>query len=90
MRLMPNMMLQIDELEKMTSSVEIRSSKAKAGACIYYPERSCSAPKMKFRICQTCPRCASLIPKSSLRALFNHIKRLAILLMNMMGGQASK
>jgi len=82
--------LPINELEKMAPSVEIRSLKTKARACIYYPERSCSAPKIKFKICQTCPRCASLLKINGTRALFNYIRMFAILLMRMMGGQSSK
>lgn len=81
---MENKILPIGELEKMAPSVEIRGLKTKAVACIYYPERSCSAPKIKFKICQTCPRC---VPS---RALFNYIRMFAILLMRMMGGQSSK
>jgi hypothetical protein len=82
--LMLNKILQIDELEKMVPSAEIRGLKTKAVACIYYPERSCSAPKIKLKICQTCPRC---VPS---RALFNYIRMFAIFLMRMMGGQSSK
>jgi len=87
---MLNIVLQIDELEKMAPSVEIRSSKAKVRACIYYPERSCSAPKIKFGICQTCPRCAASLKIKGTRALFNYIRMFAISLMRMMGGQSSK
>ncbi len=82
---------QIEELEKAVANGRISLLKPKTAVCIYYPEVSCSAPKMKFKICLTCPRCMSVpLPKGNLGALFNYIKMFAIFLMNMMGGQASK
>ena len=60
------------------------------GACIYYPEVSCTAPKLQFKICRNCPRCAQFVRTNVERSLFQHIKAYAISLLNKMNVQTSK
>ena len=59
-------------------------------ACIYYPEVSCSSPKLQFKICRACPKCARFVQVNVERNLFQHIKAYAISLLDKMNIQASK
>jgi len=58
--------------------------------CLYYPEATCSAPKLQFKICRGCPRCAQFVKVNVERNLFQHIKAYAIFLLQKMNIQASK
>lgn len=75
----------VKELKQALSNDEVKLRRADRHACVYYPEARCEAPRMRFGICRTCPRCASSSNKQIVRDLFNRIKALAIMLMRQMG-----
>jgi hypothetical protein len=80
----------IEETSQAVANEEIRLRKASGRACIYYPEVICTAPKLQFKICRSCPRCAKFIQNNVVRSVFDHIKSLAISLLERMDVQFSK
>jgi hypothetical protein len=78
------------EIDKIFARRETALRLARSQQCIYYTGIKCSAPKVKFKICLSCPRCAALLKQSAMQIMFGHIKNAAALLMSLMSGQASK
>lgn len=72
------------------ASEDLRLRKAGGRICIYYPEVICTAPKLQFNICRTCPRCAMYVRKNVVRSVFDYVKSLAISLLKSMDIQLSK
>jgi uncharacterized membrane protein YgcG len=66
-------------------SQEAKTQNLSGKHCIYYPEAKCSAPKLQFKLCRTCPRCENFVRANVIRSLFRAIIALAILLMKSMG-----
>lgn len=78
----------IDETNQALISRGIGRKKTGCKVCIYYAEITCSIPKLKFRICQGCPRAVGLVKKNAAQALFKHIRSFAISLLNILPGQS--
>ncbi|MBU1026093.1 MAG: hypothetical protein KKA31_00010 [Candidatus Margulisbacteria bacterium] len=82
--------IRIEQTNQTVNNEKIRLQKFGAKACIYYPEVSCSAPRLKYKICRACPRCGLYVRQNVVKSLYNHIKSLAISLMRRMDVQLSK
>ncbi|MBU0672453.1 MAG: hypothetical protein KJ732_05450 [Candidatus Margulisbacteria bacterium] len=80
----------IDETSEAAASQEIGLSKLGGKPCIYYPEVSCRAPKLRFKICNGCPRCQQFAQQNVVKSVFNHIKSFAVSLLATGFNQSSK
>ena len=80
----------IDEAKQAILSQEVKTQKLKGRVCIYCPDIICTAPRLQFKICRTCPRAAQYIRKNAIRSIFDYIKSLAISLLKSMDIQLSK
>jgi hypothetical protein len=80
----------IEEANRAAVGQEVRMQKLKGRACIYFPEMVCTAPRLQFRICRTCPRAAQYIQKNVLKSIFDYIKSFAISLLKSADIQLSK
>jgi hypothetical protein len=67
----------IDEVTQTNFNHAAGVQKLKGKSCIYYPEAGCSAPKLQFRICRSCPRAEQYIRKNILTSLYNYVKSIA-------------
>ncbi|MFC1571346.1 hypothetical protein ACFL31_02190 [Candidatus Margulisiibacteriota bacterium] len=72
----------IDEANQTTVSQEVRMKKLGGKVCLCYPKIMCTAPTFKFAVCKTCPRAALFFKKNAVSSLFERIKAMAIMLMN--------
>ena len=82
--------LKIDETSQAAVNESVGLHKFQGKGCIYYPERPCSAPKLQFKICRGCPRAAQFIQNNIIRSVFDHVKSMAISLLEGMNFQLSK
>ncbi len=80
----------IEEKAQANISEGIDLRRAGHKACIYYPEVTCAAPRLQFKICRGCPKCARFVRVNVERSLFQHIKAYAISLLDKMNVQTSK
>ena len=75
----------IEETTQALISDEVRLRRTGGRSCIYYSDATCHAPRLQFKICRTCPRCAMYVRTNVVKSIFNHIKALGITLMRQMG-----
>ncbi|MFH1683951.1 MAG: hypothetical protein ABIA67_03615 [Candidatus Margulisiibacteriota bacterium] len=80
----------IDETSQATVSQDVKMKKRWGKVCIYYPEASCAAPRLQFKICRGCPKCAQYVRKNVVRSIFDHVKSIAISMLNTNNSQFSK
>ena len=86
-------MMEINRIEEkaqanISEGVDLRRMHGQP--CIYYPEVKCTAPKLQFKICRGCPKCAQFVRTNVERSLFQHIKAYAISLLDKMNIQTSR
>jgi uncharacterized paraquat-inducible protein A len=75
----------VEEKKWSAISQEAKMQSLSGKRCIYFPDTKCSAPKLQFKLCRTCPRCENFVRVNVIRSLFRAIIALAILLMNQLG-----
>ena len=83
------MSLEINPIES-TSQLQpgeiVGSFRSGGKRCIYDEEAVCLAPhQLRFELCRDCPRGFQAAPPEPTRQIFNHVKNLAVSLLEFMG-----
>ena len=80
----------IEETNRTSISHQVDSLRSDKRICLYYAHILCRAPKLRFKICQGCPRLGGHVRKNAVKFIFSYIKSFSIHLVKSLNIQSSK